>query len=106
MKRFILKLSEKYFLDNRKSLLLLMLVLFANFGLAQSSGIFESYAILSLNSGANQYYDMQATTGNPDFQVADLGSFIVGSNTLVVEGGQNKTYKNGGCNINLHKMCF
>ncbi len=67
---------------------------------AQSSGIFESFAILSINGGANSYYDMQATTTNPDLQGANLGSFAFGVNTLVVKGGQNKTFKNGGCNIN------
>ena len=58
--------------------------------------IYESYAILSINGGANSYYDMDAFTGNPDFQGANLGSYGTGS-SLVVKGGQSKTTKcNGG----------
>jgi hypothetical protein len=58
--------------------------------------IYESYAILSINGGANSYYDMDAFTGNPDFQGANLGSYGTGS-SLVVKGGQNETTKcNGG----------
>lgn len=62
------------------------------------SGIYESYAILSLNGGANTYYDMQATTGNPDFEGFDLGDFN-STHSLVVKGGQNKTFKCDGCDI-------
>ncbi|MGK4568344.1 hypothetical protein [Flavobacterium sp. 3HN19-14] len=83
-----------------------MLLFFANFGSAQSSGIFESYAILSINGGANAYYDMQASTANPDLQGASLGTFTLGTNTLVVKGGENKTYKNGGCNINSSNVYY
>jgi len=73
-------------------------LLAANNTQAQSSGIFESYAILNLNGGGNTYYDMQATTPNPDLQGANLGTFC-SSNSLVLFGGQNKTFKNGGCDI-------
>jgi trimeric autotransporter adhesin len=77
----------------------LLFVLIAKSSICQTSGIFESYAIVSINASANAYYDLQPTTGNPDFDGANLGSFIKGINTLVFRGGQNKTYKNGGCNI-------
>ena len=30
---------------------------------AQTTGIFESYAVLKINGGGNTYYDLQATTG-------------------------------------------
>ncbi|UMY65732.1 MULTISPECIES: T9SS sorting signal type C domain-containing protein [unclassified Flavobacterium] len=64
---------------------------------AQINGIYESYAILSLNGGGNTFYDMGATTTNPDFNNANLGVFYKGSNSLIVRGGQNKTFKcNGG----------
>ncbi|MBL7726840.1 MAG: T9SS type A sorting domain-containing protein, partial [Dinghuibacter sp.] len=62
------------------------------------SGIYESYAILSVNGGANKYYDMNAATGNTDFNGNYLGNFFPGS-SLVVKGGQNKTFKCGGCDI-------
>jgi surface protein len=66
---------------------------------AQSSGIYESYAILSLNGGANTYYDLQASTTNPDFNGTNLGMFRAGTSQLLLNGAQNKTYKNGGCDI-------
>jgi hypothetical protein len=65
---------------------------------AQATGIFESYAVLKINGGGNTYYDLQATTGNPDFNGLDLGTFTNGQ-TLVFVGGENKTLKNGGGNV-------
>lgn len=58
-----------------------------------TSGIFESYVVIG-----SQYYDLQNSTGNPDFQGADFGSFLTTGN-LNFSGGQIKTYKNSGDNI-------
>jgi hypothetical protein len=44
-----------------------------------TSDIFESFAILNFG-GSNVYYDLKATTGNVDFNGANLGSF--NSNTI------------------------
>ena len=83
---------------------LLWLLVFAvglfvgNKAVAQTNGIYESYAILSINGGADAYYDMGAATGNPDFQGANLGNFNA-SQSLVVKGGQNKTFKCSGGDI-------
>ena len=71
---------------------------FVNNVFAQTNGIYESYAILSLNGGANAYYDMNAATVNPDFQGAALGNFSF-AQSLVVKGGQNKTFKCSGGDI-------
>ena len=65
---------------------------------AQATGIFESYAVLKINGGGNTYYDLQATTGNPDFNGLDLGTFTNGQ-TLVFVGGENKTWKNSGGDV-------
>lgn len=78
----------------------------SNFASAQTSGIYESYAILSINGGSDIYFDMQASTGNPDLNGNNLGSFIYGLNSLVVKGGENKTFKNSGCNINSGAILF
>jgi Ig-like domain CHU_C associated len=78
--------------------LVLLVGLFAGAN-AQTSGIYESYAIFSINGAANTYYDLSASTANTDFQGANLGTFAKGTNTLIMRGGQNKTFKNGGCNI-------
>lgn len=58
-----------------------------------TSGIFESYVVIG-----SQYYDLQNATGNPDFQGANLGSFLNTGN-LNFSGGQIKTYKNSGDNF-------
>ena len=83
---------------NTFKLLSVLILMFAfNFNLsAQAIGIFESYVITSTNGGANTFYDLgpQATV-SPDFQGNNLGSFV-STSTLVVKGGQNKTFKNGG----------
>ncbi len=65
---------------------------------AQATGIFESYAVLNINGGGNTYYDLQASTTNPDFNGLDLGTFTNGQ-TLVFVGGENKTWKNGGGDV-------
>ena len=82
----------------RKLYALLAAILCFSASSFSQSGIFESYAILDINGGGNTYYDMQATTANPDFQGASLGTFN-SSNSLVVKGGQNKTFKCAPCDI-------
>ena len=77
--------------------LFLILFVFVSYS-AQATGIFESYAVLNINGGGNTYYDLQATTGNPDFNGLDLGTFTNGQ-TLVFVGGENKTWKNGGGDV-------
>ena len=67
-------------------------------GKAQSD-IYETYAILSINGGANTYYDLFANTANPDFNGSNLGSFVAGNNTLLLNGAQQKTYKCGSDDI-------
>ena len=60
-----------------------------------ASGIFESYGIIKINA-STAYYDMQATTGNSDFQGAAFGTFDTAvGNTLTLVGGEVKTFKNG-----------
>jgi len=100
MKQFLLYL--KHFSNYKRFNFLIPLIfsMISYFATAQTSGIYESYAILSIKGGSNSYYDMQAITGNPDFNGANLGSFVYGLETLVFKGGENKTYKNSGCNIN------
>ena len=66
------------------------------------SGIDESYVILNTNGGGNIYYDLQASTGNQDFQGANLGTLNSG-NTLILNGAQNKVSKCPGDNIT---QCF
>ncbi|WP_298370656.1 alpha-amylase family glycosyl hydrolase [uncultured Lutibacter sp.] len=79
----------------KQLLLVVSFLLLTNITFADS-GIFESYIIL--NNGSNQYYDAQATTGNLDFNGANLGNFTYGS-SYILNGGEVKTYKNGLSNV-------
>ncbi|MBK7440361.1 MAG: hypothetical protein IPI65_02190 [Bacteroidetes bacterium] len=56
--------------------------------------------MLNINGAGNAFYDMQAITGNPDLQGANLGTFTIGAgNSLVIAGGENKTFKCSPCDI-------
>lgn len=86
------KKSTKLFFT---TLALILINVISTFG---QSGIFESYIVLNLNGGGNSFYDMQASTGNPDFQGASLGTFAC-NGSLVIAGGENKTFKCNPCDI-------
>lgn len=62
-------------------------------------GFFETYAILNVNGGGNTYYDAGAATGNPDFQGANFGTLNPALNSLILRGGEAKTFKNGGSDV-------
>jgi hypothetical protein len=79
--------------------LIAAVVIFAAGNTYAASGIFESYGIVKINASTS-YYDMQAATGNPDFQGASFGSFDTSvGNTLTLVGGEIKTFKNGLSNV-------
>ena len=82
----------------RASLFLSLAFASLSFSANAQSGIFESYAIIN-TGGSDIFYDLQATTGNPDFNGANLGSFVQCSGTLRLDGGQNKTFKCPPCDI-------
>ena len=91
----IMKLLKHYY----TTFITTLFLLFFGHGVwgQQTIGIYESYAILNINSAGNTEYDLNANTGNTDFNNANLGTFLPGTNTLVMAGGINKTYKcNGG----------
>ncbi|WP_353779982.1 HYR domain-containing protein [Winogradskyella sp. 3972H.M.0a.05] len=72
--------------------LFLLVFLFSSSLSAQNSGIFDSFIIFDQDNTGNQYYDLQSSTGNPDFDNAYFGNLTC-SNSLVLNGGQNKTFK-------------
>lgn len=59
-----------------------------------AANIWESYIVLN-----NTYYDVNAATGNPDFNNQDLGIVVPGSIPLVFNGGEVKTYKDNSSDI-------
>ncbi|MCK8482069.1 hypothetical protein, partial [Psychroserpens algicola] len=79
-------------MKNLRSLLLaLACFCLGIFASSAQSGIYESYAILDTGSG-NTYFDLQASTGNIDFDGANLGNFSC-DGSLLLNGAQNKIYK-------------
>ncbi len=78
-------------------LALFMLISIPN-KLKADSNIYESYAILNINGAGNVFYDLQANTALHDFNGYNLGTFFQG-NSLILNGAQDKTYKNSGDNI-------
>ncbi|MGG5487540.1 hypothetical protein ACQ0RB_11060, partial [Gaetbulibacter sp. PBL-D1] len=79
----------------RKRYLKLALLFFFTFicqNVKSQSGIYESYIIIEDGTPSGKYYDLQATTGNDDFNNFDLGIFSIG-NDLILKGFQNKTDK-------------
>ncbi|MBI1226479.1 MAG: T9SS type A sorting domain-containing protein [Bacteroidetes bacterium] len=78
-----------------KTFILLTMLFIYNHASA-NFGIYESYAVLN-----DVYYDLFANTGNPDFNGANLGTFMT-DGELIFNGGQIKTYKESvdACNSN------
>ena len=79
------------------ALLLVSFLTTSSFG--QTAGFNTTYIVLSLNGGGNTYYDLNATTGNPDFTNNDLGSFEIGSNNLILKGAEHNVWKCNGCDL-------
>lgn len=77
----------------KKIFTLLTFILAGYTAQSQCYGIYESYIIIG---GSGQYYDLQASTGNPDFNGANLGTFVEGG-TLRLYGAEMKVYLEIGC---------
>lgn len=73
-------------------LFLAALLPLSSFGAA---GMFDQFVIV--NTGGVAYFDIGATTANPDFQGATLGTFTSSSSLLL--GGQGKSWKNSGTDV-------
>jgi len=84
---------------------LLMTVMVAASSFAQDAGIFESYAVLNIRSEGNAYYDLQASTANPDFNGTNLGTYG-DTESIIIAGGENKTYKNNGGDVTGGKILY
>lgn len=74
-------------------------------GNAQTAGFNSTFVVLSSNGGPNAYYDLQATTGNPDFNGANLGNFN-STNSLVLKGAEHNVYKCGGCDLTSTRLYY
>ncbi|MBR9916084.1 MAG: hypothetical protein GYB32_14940, partial [Algicola sp.] len=76
---------------------LVVLVFTTTLSFSQSD-IYESYVILNINGSGNSYYDLNVDTANANFEGTNLGTFTP-SNSLILNGAQNQTYKCGIHNI-------
>lgn len=92
------------------------LLLFSYFALcvlvtinAQSAGFNSSYAVFSINGGADTYYCMPSNTScgsNPALSAASLGSFAAGSTNLILKGAEHNVYKCGGADITATNLNY
>jgi hypothetical protein len=80
-----------------KTYLTILCALFIHVTVNAAGGFFDSFAYTKVNNGNNTFYDLAATTGNPDFLGSNLGTIIQGQTLRL--GGQIKTWKNNGTNI-------
>lgn len=88
-------------------MLMSMMLLFAAISNGQTAGFNETYLVLQVNNGGNTYYDLQASTANPDFNGANLGSFCgSNANALVFKGAEHKVYKCGGCDLQSTRVYY
>jgi hypothetical protein len=75
-----------------KSTLTLLLFSLLSLNSQAASGIFDAYAILNINGAGNTY------KSHSTFNTWDIGTFNNAS-TLLLNGGEIKTYKNSGSNV-------
>ena len=87
--------------------LMVLMVLFGSGSVwGQSAGFNNTFIVLSLNGGANTYYDLNATTASTDFNGANLGSFAAGTNNLVFKGAEHNIYKCGGADLTSTRVYY
>lgn len=70
-----------------------------------AAGTYDQFAFISVNSGPLSFYDIGASTTNPDFAVSNLGTFNSLTDSLRV-GGQEKSYKNNGTDVTGHALDY
>jgi hypothetical protein len=98
-------------MKNLKRLMLMpLMVLVVLFGSGnvwgQSAGFNNTFIVLSLNGGANAYYDLNAATANTDFNTANLGSFAAGSSSLILKGAEHNVYKCGSSDLSSTRLNY
>lgn len=86
-----------------------LLLFIFNFGKAHSqspsAGFNSTYIILQLNGGSVNYYDLNATSSNPDFQSANLGNYGP-NNSILLKGAEHNVYKCHGCDLTSTRLNY
>ena len=72
----------------------------------QSAGFNNTFIVLSLNGGANTFYDLNAATANADFNTAALGTFAAGSSNLTLKGAEHNVFKCGGADLTSTRLYY
>ena len=92
-------MRNNYSLLTRCIVALLVVLFSATAAMAQSAGFNSSYAVFSINGGADAYYCMPSNTScgpNPALDGASLGSFAIGTGqfvrTLITFGNQQRIF--------------
>ena len=106
--------TQSTFVPNRKSfskfvsiLGFILLLLYSAFSFGQSAGFNTTYLVLNVSGGGNTYYDLQATTSNPDFDGNYLGAFCQGDTSgIVFKGAEHNVYKCGGCDLTSTRLYY
>ncbi len=70
---------------------------------AQTNSITESFLSLRIN-GTNTVYDMNAATTAPNFEGANLGTYLIGSNSLILRGALQRTSKCAGGTVTASRL--
>ena len=85
--------------------LLMLSMLVSSLGFTRTAlaagGIWQSYIVIN-----GTYYDANASTTNPDFSNQNLGSHTSGSSSLILSGGEAKTYKNNGTDVQSVRLNY
>ncbi len=86
-----------------------LLLFIFNFGKAHSqspsAGFNSTYIILQLNGGSVNYYDLNATSSNPDFQSANLGNYGP-NNSILLKGAEHNVWKCHGCDLTSTRLNY
>ncbi|MFZ4058194.1 MAG: autotransporter-associated beta strand repeat-containing protein, partial [Ferruginibacter sp.] len=87
--------------------LMVLTILFTNVNVwGQSANFNNTFIVLSLNGGGNAFYDLNATTGNPDFNTASLGTFAAGSSNLILKGAEHNVTKCGSSDLTSTRLYY
>ena len=87
----------------RKKIIISLLVFFVVGHTKANSGIFQSYVILDIDSGGNSYYAGGINSdGAPSFD----GQTYNPVNSMTLNGGELKTYKNGGSDVYTGELYY
>ena len=96
---------KKIYLIIKKLVFLFLFILNLENIQAQSAGFNDTFIILQLNGASVNYYDLKATTDNPDFQSASLGNFGP-SNSIQLKGAEHNVWKCGGCDLTSTRLNY